>query len=515
MSTSTLTDQVVADLQAVAGFLATMKNASNYESVREGQVLAMIQRVQGMKLRPQDGTALLNAWQQGPWTETQSQRFSEAVAGIVANQSNAATEKRGMQHLSSFEHFLSVKDIEILGGPSNNTLKLECLASRCCRLRLVCPTEPSVRAILAAGVAHGAQLGSPSESYAHTVTFKKTLKQKAKKVSKAGIHLLHYPGSIDELPAELRSEAYDAEDPPCPVQNLSPANVHKASSELVIRGSDKRVRGSAMAMGGFGSMMQLQQPFSNPMQMGGMPDPASGMTMMGWIRGMQAMQQMMQTAQNPDGMLQNLHIFKPTGSQSSSMGQVQQQASASASGQVAQQPSALASGLPSASATAQASEQLVSASASANAVPASASQGAAFIQTELVEDENVIEQATKVSDALDKKKGENNRASKSFKEVPSIQAKSKGKGKNKGKGQGKGQLKSILKNGQQKAGKPMKKPAAIAVAKAKAATAAKTPATGTREYYAQLPLKRKLQLRPHGCSKCRWSPGCRPCCYVK
>ena len=269
MSTSTLTDQVVADLQAVAGFLATMKNASNYESVREGQVLAMIQRVQGMKLRPQDGTALLNAWQQGPWTETQSQRFSEAVAGVVANQSNAATEKRGMQHLSSFEHFLSVKDIEILGGPSNNTLKLECLASRCCRLRLVCPTEPSVRAILAAGVAHGAHLGPPSESYAHTVTFKKTLKQKAKKVSKAGIHLLHYPGSIDELPAELRSEAYDAEDPPCPVQNLSPANVHKASTELVIRGSDKRVRGSAMAMGGFGSMMQLQQPFSNPMQMGG------------------------------------------------------------------------------------------------------------------------------------------------------------------------------------------------------------------------------------------------------
>ena len=157
----------------------------------------------------------------------------------------------------------------------------------------------------------------------------------------------------------------------------------------------------------------------------------------------------------------------------------------------------------------------MSASASANAVPASASQGAAFIQTELVEDENVIEQATKVSDALDKKKGENYRASKSFKEVPSIQAKSKGKGKNKGKGQGKGQLKSILKNGQQKAGKPMKKPAAIAVAKAKAATAAKTRATGTREYYAQLPLKRKLQLRPQGCSKCRWSPGCRPCCYVK
>ena len=66
MSTATLTDQVVADLQAVTSFLATMKSASNYDSVREGQVLAMIQRVQSMKLRPQDGTALLSAWGEGP-----------------------------------------------------------------------------------------------------------------------------------------------------------------------------------------------------------------------------------------------------------------------------------------------------------------------------------------------------------------------------------------------------------------------------------------------------------------
>ena len=281
MSSATLIDQVVADLQAVTSFLATMKSASNYDSVREGQVMAMIQRVQSMKLRPQDGTALLSAWQQGPWTEAETRRFSEAVAGIVANQSNAAAGKRGMQHLTSFEHFLSCKDIEILGGESNNTLKLECLASRCSRLRLVCPSEPSVRAILASGVAHGANLGSHSESYAHSVTFKKILKQKAKQVPRQGTHLLHYPGSIDELPAELRNQAYDASDPPCPVDRLSPANVHKASTELVIRGSDKRVRGSMM--GGSGGMMQLQQPFSNPMQfgMGMMPDPSSGLTIDG------------------------------------------------------------------------------------------------------------------------------------------------------------------------------------------------------------------------------------------
>ena len=57
MSTATQTDQVVADLQAITSFLGTMKGTGNYDSVREGQVLAIIQRVQGMKLKPQDGTA--------------------------------------------------------------------------------------------------------------------------------------------------------------------------------------------------------------------------------------------------------------------------------------------------------------------------------------------------------------------------------------------------------------------------------------------------------------------------
>ena len=505
MSTATLTDQVVADLQAVTSFLATMKSASNYDSVREGQVLAMIQRVQSMKLRPQDGTALLSAWQEGPWTEAETQRFSEAVAGIVANQTNAAAGKRGMQHLTSFEHFLSCKDIQILGGESNNTLKLECLASRCSRLRLVCPSEPSVRAILAAGVAHGANLGSHSESYAHSVTFKKILKQKVKQVSRQGTHLLHYPGSIDELPAELRSQAYDADDPPCPIEKLSPANVHKASSELVIRGSDRRVRGCGM--GGGGSMMQLQQPFSNPMQfgMGMMPDPSSGMTMMGWIRGMQAMQQMMQQQQNPEGMLQNLQLFKPAGSQSSGSGQVPQPASALATGGAAMQASTLSTGQvaePSTSATAQVAQS--SASKSGQVVPASGTEVAPgqapttkTVQLELDEDDAVLDQATKVSDALDNKKGESTRTSKSFKQEGN-QAKSKGKGQGKGKGKGKG--KKLGKAGN---GKVLKKPSA------------KAPAPGTREYYAALPLKKKLELRPSGCSKCRWSPGCRPSCYVK
>ena len=251
-------------------------------------------------------------------------------------------------------------------------------------------------------------------------------------------------------------------------------------------------------------MMQLQQPFSNPMQfgMGMMPDPSSGMTMLGWIRGMQAMQQMMQQAQNPEGMLQNLQLFKPAGSQSSGSGQVPQPASALATGGAAMQASALSSGQvaePSTSAIAQVAQS--SASKSGQVVPASETQVApgqapttktAHVQLELDEDDAVLDQATKVSDALDNKKGESTRTSKSFKQDGN-QAKSKGKGKGKGKG------KKLGKAGN---GKVLKKPSA------------KAPALGTREYYAALPLKKKLELRPSGCSKCRWSPGCRPCCYV-
>ena len=350
----------------------------------------------------------MNAWQQGPWTETQSQRFSEAVAAIVSNQSNAATDKRGMQHLSSFEQFLSVKDFEILRGQCNNTMKLECLASRCCRLRLVCPSEPSVRAILAAGVAAGANLGSPSESYAHSVTFKKILKQKAKQVARNGIHLLHYPGSMEELPAELRTQAYDADDPACPPQSLSPADVHKASGQLVIRGSDKRVKNSGT--GGF--MQGMQQTWSNPMGMGSMPDPSSSMTMMGWLRGMQCMQQMMQ-APNPDQLLSNLQIFRPGQSQQASQAtaNAQQQlhlqahatSSSSASGQIAactagvQQPSQPAVQSPNRQTAAVPQDPQ-------NSPPAGGVAPGMQVQTEL-DDEGILANATIVSDALDEKEG--------------------------------------------------------------------------------------------------------------
>ncbi|CAE7342193.1 unnamed protein product [Symbiodinium sp. CCMP2592] len=510
MSTATQTDQLVADLQAIASFLATMKDAGNYDSVREGQVLALIQRVQSMRLKPQDGTALVNAWQQGPWTQTQSQRFSEAIAAVVSNQSNAATDKRGMQHLSSFEHFLSVKDIEILGGQCNNTMKLECLASRCCRLRLVCPSEPSVRAILAAGVAHGANLGSPSESYAHSVTFKKILKQKAKQVGRNGIHLLHYPSSVEELPAELRTPAHDADDPACSPQSLSPADVRKASGQLVIRGSDKRVKNSGT--GGF--MQTMQQPWPNPMGMGmgSMPDPSSSMTMMRWLRGMQCMQQMMQPS-NPDQLLSNLQMFRPGQSQQASQAtaNVQQQAlvtsSSSASGQNAactagvQQPSQVALQSPSRE-TATVFQDLQ------NSPPAGGVAPGKTVQTEL-DDDGILAAAALVSNSLDEKKGERSRASTSFKNGS---AKGKGKGAKKTKGKGKGKKgtngdKTVGKKGNGKgegnSTKVMKKPA---MAKAKAMA---NPATGTREYYANLPMKKRLALRPHGCSKCRWSPGCR------
>ena len=118
------------------------------------------------------------------------------------------------------------------------------------------------------------------------------------------------------------------------------------------------------------------------------------------------------------------------------------------------------------------------------------------VQMELDEDgdDAVIDQATKVSDALDKKKGENNRTSKSFKKDGN-QAKGKGKGKKIGKAAANVKV--------------LKKPSA------KSPTSAKSATVGTREYYASLPLQKKIQLRPDGCSKCRWSPGCTPSCYVK
>ena len=179
-------------------------------------------------------------------------------------------------------------------------------------------------------------------------------------------------------------------------------------------------------------MQGMQQTWSNPMGMGSMPDPSSSMTMMGWLRGMQCMQQMMQ-APNPDQLLSNLQIFRPGQSQQASQAtaNAQQQlhlqahatSSSSASGQIAactagvQQPSQPAVQSPNRQTAAVPQDPQ-------NSPPAGGVAPGMQVQTEL-DDEGILANATIVSDALDEKKGETNRASASFKNGG---AKGKGKG---------------------------------------------------------------------------------------
>ena len=241
-------------------------------------------------------------------------RFDRGCGFVVFRQEEASQEN---QVVNDFRSYLSRKDVEAIQSEATNLSKMDALAARCCRLRLTLPTEPSVRVIVAAGLAGGATC-SDEERHIQVLNFKRLLRQKREKLSKSEVHVVNYPARPHDLPAELLRSAYDQDDPPAESQTLEVARLEEEMQGIAVRGTSKKVRhlfgrsGSSNALA-LPAAMQVQQ--AQHFQLG-MP----GMSMYQQMLLQQHVQQQVQAllaseGSNHEGHLPNLQIFRPQASQ--------------------------------------------------------------------------------------------------------------------------------------------------------------------------------------------------------
>ncbi|CAE7201964.1 unnamed protein product [Symbiodinium sp. CCMP2592] len=412
MAALTAVDQFKGDLSATIKFLGSMSSMPNYESIRQIQADALTKRAAGLCLDPEAGAALADSWSTGPWSVDQTKAFSEVLAkGVSATSGSKGSENRRENQLcSSFESYLSEKDVEVLTSDSSIHIKLDTAASRCCRLRLTLPSEQCVKSILAAIAARSGGTCAEAELFLQVGEFKRVLRLKAKKVPKEGIHIETYPvGGPRELPDVLFKAAYDAEDGP--VSTLLPAGqVALKAMDISLRPTNKKVRGifatpkastamvpaNSMSMPGMhmGGMNMMVNPYMQGMMgMHGMPHASSMQGLMQWMK----QQQDLATQQ---GGLQNLQIFAPgTGSSSGS----QQPPSSSTPACAQQLCSSTQAQQPSSSTQAQQPSSSTQAQQPENGESGIETKPADPFAFQL-DTTQALEEATKVSDALDNRK---------------------------------------------------------------------------------------------------------------
>ena len=478
-------DALKQEILATNQFMENMKSMPNFQSILDVQARALVQRIVKMGGMAADAAA----WCKGPWSESHKTEFGNALStAVAAGGTKKKGDRRAGQEVRSFERFLSEKDLEVLRSDSSLSMKLDILATRCLKVQLVLPTESSYRAIVGAGQAVGNLATSEAELHSVVVDFKKTLKRKTKNFDKNIPLLSDFPLDPTGLPSHVRDAAYSAEDAPhsgC----LQQQAIHDASNSLILRGSDRRIRDrrqSGMLAAADSGMAQSAA--------------ANMASMTSMLSMMQMCQRMMQEQSMQGQGLPGLQLFgQRRGSPTTSSVTGQDFQKEAEQGTVVganrqEEQLALTSGTPTTSKPGPAQA----------ASPASTSQKGTQFQVDLEDD--IVQQAAAVSDAIDNKKGKNKKAPKTSETFKAQHTKGNGKGKNDQNTKGKGKGKNGKSQGTTKAG-------AKAKSKPKAGSKSKGQGSTSGKAKCQLSLKRRVALRPNGCSKCRWKVGCYPSCF--
>ena len=490
-------DALKQEILSTNQFLENMRSMPNFQCILDVQARALVARIVKMGGIPAEAAAsVAEVWNQGPWSETHRTDFGQALSTAVATGGGRRKgQRREGQDVRSFERFLSEKDIEVLRSDVTLMAKLDVLASRCLSIHLVLPTESSYRVIIGAGQAVGSLAKGEQELHSVVVDFKKVLKRKTKDFDRKTPLINDFPLQPDGLPAGIRQAAYQ-DDPPH--SGLVEAHaVQQANNSLILRGSDKRIRDQKMSQTGFSGQF-MQQGFGG---LGGNMQAMIPGTMLGM---MQLCQNMMQRQLQGDQQLPGLQVFGQ--GRAASAASTQQQALVDA------QPTTSPSR---ASAPASTPPASTPASTPASNSPMKCDKSQPF-QVDL--EEEILANAAAVSDALDEKKNKKKdgaKTSESFRtnnqkpKTEQNKAKS-GKGTS-GKGTAKTTAKSESKPGNKQKGKGKGK----AKAKAKAKSKGKGKGMPVALVKCKLSMSKRLELRPNGCSRCRWKRGCTPSCLTK
>ena len=478
---------VAADLRAVQLYLQGGVHGQDQQQQHCDQWCA---RLSALRISAGDAVLIQTELGQGPWSGAQRQALNQALSSAVLAAAAGPTQRRGLQSCNNWMAYFSQKDIQVLQSDNSLHYKVDVIASRLCRVGLHCPAETTLAGCLAVAQTVGLALPeTPEARYGCIQALKKTLKSKILRARRPAVHLLVYPQSPQELPADLLTPAYDADDPPCGRSN-DPAAI--PSGNIPLRRSNVNLKKQSF-------VDQTVGPFS--------ANPSDGYGNL-MINMMQMVNSMIQ--HQAGGGEANLQLFKPKAKKQPL-----------ALGDAPEEPASAPVATP---ARAQAATPADPAPATVGALPASATvpvlPEAATVPA-LPEPEPAVlpalldipemsaeEQAALVNNAIENRKDS--------KPQPKAKAKAKAKAKSKAVAKCKAQFKpkSILKTSMAKA-KASPKGKAQAKPKIKPKKNVKN-SQPLVDFYVNGKLLTAAFRRskyPNGCGKCRERVGCTAPCW--
>lgn len=236
-------DKALEELRMIQDYLRsqqTVLTSTNMQSVLDQQCTTWETKLRSTVIPAQDASKFVVELGSGPWQEAHKARLSSAIDDAVREAVQPSSKRRPSQTLNDFGAFLSVKDMTCLrdeGIPTS--VKIDTIVSRMLNLHLHLPTEPTVKAIVSAGIAAGLVCNSAVDSLTLVREIKRRLKLNLKGKPQPPMHLVEYPASPALLPSWI--EAYQPDDQPTQ-ERLNESDVQNLSSSIALRCSSKLLR---------------------------------------------------------------------------------------------------------------------------------------------------------------------------------------------------------------------------------------------------------------------------------
>ena len=481
-------DSLIQQVNTISGLVAEIADPTGKEEIMRKHALSVKAQLQNMTVTPEDSMSLMETVKQSSLGNAQKDviitALSERLAkGLEGN----PKQSRKSQTLDDIASFMTPSEVAFLQKSEYSLLaRVHKLASVFARVFCWQPTEPCCgKAVNLLRDEFGLQeLQTPQVFYNSVQDFKNHLRDLVKNKTAPATRITTYTNP-DDLPQKLYQAAF-AQEQPAGFQGGSSANMGP------LRKSDRRLSGAA---GPGVPANQLMQAFAmNPMQFS-MTSLMSGLSNFGnaWQQN-----QMMQTpAQRPK------RLALCDGSTSASNVEGMATNSPAATPAAAQQPAAEK---PATAEQVAGTEKPLSPAEQAQAMLAAWQKSKNEKEDEASphEEENDRDHATAF-----KKPAAGNGVLKN--------GRGRGRGRGRGNGRGRAQAMKVMnsmkknepkkKNGKAK-GKGFKGGGKSGANKDKSKI---KPAKSAK--YGDLTPAMRLKLRPNGCGKCRYKPGCCPSCF--
>jgi hypothetical protein len=111
---------LVADVESIHGFLCAQALVTNVSAAQQSQCESICRRILNLQSMDTAGaTALTQAVQLGPWTLEQKQVIASHIQARLSSgePTTSGRSRKKLQTISSFENYLTEKDVQELKDP--------------------------------------------------------------------------------------------------------------------------------------------------------------------------------------------------------------------------------------------------------------------------------------------------------------------------------------------------------------------------------------------------------------